>query len=133
MTFMRIKKKKSCAETPLVVQWLRICLRMQGTWVQSLFRELRSCVKLLLLSRVHFFATPWTATRQVSLSFTISRSFLKLMSIESVMRSHHLILCRPFSSRPRSFPACAGPTKTMSHNYGTLHSARKTQPSQDYE
>ena len=37
--------------------------------------------------------TPWTAARQASLSFTISRSFLKLMSIESVMSSNHLVLC----------------------------------------
>ena len=40
-------------------------------------------------------AVPWTAARQASLSFTISRSLLKLMSIESVMPSNHLILCRP--------------------------------------
>ena len=39
--------------------------------------------------------TPWTATRQVSLSFTISQSLLKLMSIESMMSSNHLILCHP--------------------------------------
>ena len=40
-------------------------------------------------------ATPWTAARQASLSITISRSLLKLMSIESVMSSNHLILCCP--------------------------------------
>ena len=45
------------------------------------------------LSRVQLFATPWTVACQASLSFTISRSFLKLMSIESVMPSSHLILC----------------------------------------
>ena len=39
--------------------------------------------------------TPWTATHQASLSFTTSRSLLKLMAIESVMPSNHLILCRP--------------------------------------
>ena len=39
--------------------------------------------------------TPWTTARQASLSFTISQSLLKLMSIESVMPSNHLILCRP--------------------------------------
>ena len=42
------------------------------------------------LSRVWIFETPWTATRQASLSFTISQSLLKLMSIESVMPSNHL-------------------------------------------
>ena len=48
-----------------------------------------------LLSRVQLFATPRTAARQAFLSFTISWSLLKLMSIESVMPSNHLILCRP--------------------------------------
>ena len=47
------------------------------------------------LSRVQLFATPVTAARQASLSITNSRSLLKLMSIESVMPSSHLILCRP--------------------------------------
>ena len=45
------------------------------------------------LSRVQLFATPWTAVHQVSLSFTIPQSLLKLMSIELVMLSNHLILC----------------------------------------
>ena len=48
-----------------------------------------------LLSRVRLFATPWTAARQVSLSVTNSRSPPKSMSIESMMPSNHLILCRP--------------------------------------
>ena len=48
-----------------------------------------------LLSGVWLFAAPWTATRQASLSFTVSQSLLKLMSIESVMPSNHLILCHP--------------------------------------
>ena len=47
------------------------------------------------LSSVWLFATPWIAARQASLSITNSRSSLKLMSIESVMPSSHLILCRP--------------------------------------
>ena len=46
-----------------------------------------------LLSYVQLFATPWTAAHQASLSITTSRSLLKLMSIESVMPSNHLILC----------------------------------------
>ena len=45
-------------------------------------------------------ATPWTAERQTSLSFTISKSLLKLISIESVMPSKHLILCRPLLLLP---------------------------------
>ena len=54
------------------------------------------------LSRVQLFATPWTAARQVFLSITNSRSSLKLMSIESMMPSNHLILCRPLQSCPAS-------------------------------
>ena len=44
-------------------------------------------------SRVQFLETPWTAARQASLSFTISQNLLKLISIESIMPSSHLILC----------------------------------------
>ena len=47
-----------------------------------------------------FFATSWTTACQASLSFTISQSLLKLMSIESVMPSNHLILCHPFLLLP---------------------------------
>ena len=47
-----------------------------------------------LLSRVRLFVTPWTAARQASLSITNSRSLLKFMSIDSMMPSNHLILCR---------------------------------------
>ena len=57
------------------------------------------------LSRVSFFATPWTAALQASLSFTIFRSLLKLMSIESIMASNHLILCHLLLSCLQSFPA----------------------------
>ena len=56
------------------------------------------------LSHVLPFATPWTAARQASLSITNSWSLLKLMSIESVMPSNHLILCRPLLL-PSVFPS----------------------------
>ena len=56
------------------------------------------------LSPVWLFATPWTAARQISLSFIIS-SLLKLMSIESVMPSNHLILCRSLLFLPTVFPS----------------------------
>ena len=52
------------------------------------------------LSRVWLFATPWIAARQASLSVTNSRSSLRLTSIESVMPSSHLILCRPLLLLP---------------------------------
>ena len=58
-----------------------------------------------LLSRVWLFATPWAAALQASLSFTISQSLCKLMSIESMMPTNHLILCHLFSSYLLSFPA----------------------------
>ena len=57
------------------------------------------------LSHFRPFATPWTAARQASLSFTISQSLLKLMSIESVMPSNHLILCHPLLLLPSIFPS----------------------------
>jgi len=56
-------------------------------------------------SRVRLFATPWTATRQASLSTTNSWSIPKLMSIESVMSSNHLILCCPLLLPPSIFPS----------------------------
>ena len=57
------------------------------------------------LSRVWLFATPWTAACQASLSITNSRSPPKLMSIESVMLSNHLILCCPLLLLPSIFPS----------------------------
>ena len=63
------------------------------------------------LSHIWLFTTPWNAARQASLSFTISWSLLKFMTIESVMPSNHLILCHPlllppsvFASKYQSFP-----------------------------
>ena len=56
------------------------------------------------LSHVRFFATPWTAAGQASLSITNSWSLPKLMSIESVMPSNHLILCCPLLLLPSIFP-----------------------------
>ena len=57
------------------------------------------------LSRVWLFVTPWTAARQASLSITNFRSSPKPMSIESVMPSNHLILCRPLLLLPTIFPS----------------------------
>ena len=60
-------------------------------------------VVLQSLSHVWLFATPWTAASQPSLFFTISWTLLKLMSIESVMPSNHLILCYPLLPLPSIF------------------------------
>ena len=57
------------------------------------------------LSRVWLFVTPWTAAHQASLSFTLSSSLLRLMSIESVMPSNHLILCCLLHFLPSMFPS----------------------------
>ena len=56
-------------------------------------------------SRVQLFVTPWTAAHQASLSTTNSWSLLKYMSIELVMPSNHLILCRPLFLPPSIFPS----------------------------
>ena len=56
------------------------------------------------LSRVWLFVTPWTAVSHASLFITSSRGLLKLMSIELVMPSNHLILCHPFLLPPSIFP-----------------------------
>ena len=69
-----------------------------------------------LLSRVQLFATPWTAACQASLSITNSWSLLKLMSIESVMLSNHLILCHPLLLLPSIFPSIR-----VFPNESTLH------------
>ena len=58
-----------------------------------------------LLSHVRLFVTPRTAAHQASLSFTISRSLFKFMSIESVMPSKHLVFCHPLLLLPSVFPS----------------------------
>ena len=58
-----------------------------------------------LLSRVRFFATPWIAARQASLSITNTQSSLRLTSIELVMPSSHLILCHPLLLLHSFFPS----------------------------
>ena len=65
----------------------------------------RSVSSVQLLSRVWLLVTPWTAAHQASVSITNSRSLLKLMSIESVMPSNHLILCHPVLLLPSIFPS----------------------------
>ena len=57
------------------------------------------------LSHIQLLATPWTAAHQTSLSFTISRSLLKLLSIDSVIPSNHGTLCHPLLGLPSVFPS----------------------------
>ena len=72
------------------------------------------------LSHIRLFVTPWTAARQASLSITNSQSLLKLMSIELVMPSNHLILCRPLL-----FPTSIFPSKIEGKAYGVLSETAK--------
>ena len=74
----------------------------QNRLIKFLHRHINSVQSL---SRVWLFATPWTAACQASLSITNSRSLPKLMSIELVMPSNHLILCHPFLLPPSIFPS----------------------------
>ena len=73
--------------------------------MKNFTRELESISSVQFLSCVWLFVTPWTAACQASLSFTNSQSLLKLMSIESVMPSDHLILCYPLLLLPSVFPS----------------------------
>ena len=82
-----------------VYSWLKAARKDSYKQTSDKFSSVQS------LSLVRLFVTPWTAAPQAFLSTTNSRNLLKLMSVESVMPSNHLILCRPFSSHLQSFPA----------------------------
>ena len=96
--------------------WFTSCiLRFKSTLLLYCFYFHLSChssgwfVAVQSLSHVQLFATPWIAACQVPPSFTISQSLLKVMSIESVMPSNHLILCCPLILCFQSFPASGSP------------------------
>ena len=79
---------------------------IKWSWYLESTCPLKFCfVVVQLLSHIWLFVTPWTAARQASLSFTVSQSLFKLMSIKLVMPSNHLILCHLFSPCLQSFPA----------------------------
>ena len=92
---------------------LREIVKDRGAWHAAVHRVAKSrtwlsnCTtsSVQRLSRVWIFAIPWTAARQASLSITNSQSLLKLMSIELVMPSNHLILCHPLLLLPSIFPS----------------------------
>ena len=69
-----------------------------------LFYPLLVVVVVQLPSHVQLVAAPWTAAGQARLSFTVSRSLLKLMSVESVIPPNHLMLCHPLLLLPLNFP-----------------------------
>ena len=78
--------------------WLKQEKTVQGTVFKRMTSHQFSSVQSL--SRVQLFATPWITAHQASLSITNSQSSLRLVSIESVMPSSHLILCRPLLLLP---------------------------------
>ena len=85
-------------------------VRFHYTW------NWHNVVVFQMLSCVRLFATPWTAAHQGSLSFSISWSLLRLMSIESVMPSNHLILCRPLLLLSAIFPSISVfPSESVLH------------------
>ena len=89
----------------------QIILRKKNEAESIMIQDFKLSTKLIFvvvqsLSHVQLFVTPrGCSTHQASLSFTISQSMLKLVFIESVMLSNHLILCHALSSCPQSFPA----------------------------
>ena len=114
------KRNKVCFDTLLLLSILKSTLPNFG-FCHGLYSALASTLTLnkdpvptsvvvvqrlrQLLNHVWLFATPWTAAYQTSLSFIISQSLFKFMSIESVMPSNHLVLCHPLLLLPSIFPS----------------------------
>ena len=97
------RKENFCGNSPKLLPpspkpWSCLNLLKCGLGHERDSSRSREVVAVQSLSRVRLFATLWTAAHQASLSFPISRSLLKLLSIESVMASNHLILCYPLPS-----------------------------------
>ena len=112
--FRKGQKEKACVWPPprILVAGNRLGWAMwvppgrilnQNDWPKTTWNESHLC-SVQSLSRVQLFATPWTAACKASLSISCSQSRLKLMSIESVMPSNHLILCHPLLL-PSIFPS----------------------------
>ena len=95
----------SCLTAWLTLFFSAIALQKQCWLVLAQQMKEVHFSSIQLLSHVRLFATPWTAARQASLSITNSWSLLKLMSIESVMPSNHLILSQPLLLLPSIFPS----------------------------
>ena len=86
-----------------------------------------------LLSHMQLFVIPWAAAHQASLSFTISQSLLKLLSIESVMPSIHLVFCCPLLLLPSIFPSPRGFSNELAlHIRWSKYWSFSTSPSNEY-
>ena len=102
--------------------WISIVLTLRNCqlhWKQLTYLSQLIFSSVQLLSRVRLFATPWIAAHQASLSITNSQSSLRLTSIELVMPSSHLILCRPLLLPP------IPPSIRVFSNESTLHEVAK--------
>ena len=97
----------SCLENPMVrgAWWAAVHRVTQSRTQCSNLARTHMFISVQSLSHVRLFATPWTAAHQASLSITNFRNLLKLMSIELVMPSNHLILCCPLLLLPSIFPS----------------------------
>ena len=86
---------------------LLVCSSCLGSWSRTFSKSKIPLLLFFVESLSHFwlFETPWTAVPQASLSFTISQSLVRVMFIELVMPSNHLILCRPLLLLPSIFPS----------------------------
>ena len=83
---------------------VKLCVLKREDLIKSFVAMVQGFSSVQSLSHLQLFVTPWTAARQASLSITNSQSLLKLMSIESVMPSNHLILYHPLLLLPSIFP-----------------------------
>jgi len=104
------KRKKGTRKGELRPQWLKDELNkfysLTGWKLHNCVnRDRKDFSSVQSLSHVWLFAIAWTAARQASLSIADSRNLLKLMSVESVMLSNHLILCCPLLFLPSIFPS----------------------------
>ena len=102
---MRWEIRKGCSAE----KWLALTLLLIESLSLLSYKRSRMIPTILavvqLLSHVRLFVTPWTAACQASLSFIISHSLLKLMTMELVMPSNHLIICRSLFLLPSIFPS----------------------------
>ena len=99
-TSCRHTAEQNQTDTEESTSYNSVCIIFKADWTDEWWFS-----SVQLLSHVRLFASPWTAARQASMSITNSWSPPKPMSIESVMPSNHLILCRPLLLLPSVFPS----------------------------
>ena len=102
---MLIISQSSCFKPGVKKKYEKPDFCLKHVNINYCFYQAHFFVSVQLLSRVLLFVTPWTTARQASLSITNSQSLPKLMSIELVMPSSHLILCCPLLLLPSIFPS----------------------------